>query len=125
MSERRGSRRHKSFLRGFVCVSRQRGALACLIRDFSEKGARILFSETIALPEVVELYIPQKDRTLRARVQWRRHDEIGLAFIETERAPAAAEVTQRVAMLEAEIASLRGLLRRLKRENQRGAGEAA
>jgi len=129
MGERRGSRRSKSFLRGFVYVSRKRGALACLIRDLSDKGARIIFSDTVTLPDVVELYIPQREQTLRARVQWRRNDEIGLAFTQAERAaeasPSAAEVVQRVAMLEAEIASLRTLLKRLKAEKADPVDEAA
>src|ERR1700744_3537691 len=102
MGERRNARRSKSFLRGFVYVSRKRGALACLIRDLSSKGARIIFSDTVTLPEHVDLYIPQRDQTLRARVQWRRNDEIGLAFpeaasAEANAAPSAAEVVQRVA----------------------------
>jgi hypothetical protein len=129
MGERRGSRRSKSFLRGFVYVSRKRGALACLIRDLSEKGARIIFSDTVTLPDVVELYIPQREQTLRARVQWRRNDEIGLGFTATERAadaaPSAAEVTQRLAVLEAEIASLRTLLKRLKADKADTGNEVA
>jgi uncharacterized small protein (DUF1192 family) len=131
MSERRGSRRNKSFLRGFVYVSRKRGALACLIRDLSVKGARIIFSDTVTLPEHVDLYIPQRDQTLRARVQWRRNDEIGLAFpeaanaAEANAAPSAAEVVQRVAMLEAEIAALRVLLKRLKADKSAAADEEA
>jgi hypothetical protein len=129
MGERRGSRRSKSFLRGFVYVSRKRGALACLVRDLSEKGARIVFSDTVTLPDVVDLYIPQRDQTLRARVEWRRNDEIGLGFTATERSaeapPSATEVVQRVAMLEAEIASLRVLLKRLKAEKVNPADEAA
>ncbi len=129
MSERRGSRRSKRFLRGFVYVSRKRGALACLVRDLSEKGARIIFSDTVTLPDVVELYIPQRERTVRARVQWRRNDEIGLAFTDVQRAaeasPSATEVAQRVAMLEAEITSLRTLQKRLKAEKAAPADEAA
>ncbi len=129
MAERRRSRRTKSFLRGFVYVSRKRGALACLIRDLSEKGARIIFSDTVTLPEVVELYIPQRDQTLRARVEWRKNDEIGLAFNEAERAaealPSAAEIVQRVALLEAEIASLRALLKRLKATTGEAGDEVA
>ena len=109
-------------MRGFVYVSRKRGALACLIRDLSEKGARIIFSDQVTLPEMVELYIPQRDQTLRARVSWRKNDEIGLAFTEAERertadtSPSASEIVQRVAMLEAEIVSLRAVLKRLKSE---------
>ena len=129
MVERRNSRRSKSFLRGFVYVSRKRGALSCLIRDLSDKGARIIFSDTVTLPDVVELYIPQRDQTFRARVQWRRNDEIGLAFTAVERAapeaaPTASEVIQRLALLEAEIVSLRTLLKRLKGEKA-GAEQAA
>jgi hypothetical protein len=120
MSERRGSRRSKSFLRGFVYVSRKRGALACLVRDLSEKGARIIFSDQVTLPDMVELYIPQRDQTLRARVHWRKNDEIGLAFTESERVPdvqpSAADIAQRVALLEAELVSLRSLLKRMKAE---------
>ncbi len=122
MGERRNSRRTKSFLRGFVYVSRKRGALFCLIRDMSEKGARIVFSDTVTLPDVFDLYIPQRDQSFRAKVQWRRNDEIGLAFAATEHRRSSDaklsenEVVQRVAMLEAEIASLRTLLKQLKGE---------
>jgi hypothetical protein len=120
MSERRNLRRTKSFLRGFVYVSRKRGALACLVRDLSEKGGRIIFSDQVTLPDMVDLYIPQRDQTLRARVTWRKNDEIGLAFAEVERvpdvSPTAGEIVQRVALLEAEIASLRAMLKRLKGE---------
>jgi hypothetical protein len=129
MGERRISRRSKSFLRGFVYVSKRRGALACLIRDLSEKGARIIFPDTVTLPDVVDLYIPQREQTLRARVQWRRQDEIGLGFMEIERTaaaePSAGEVMQRVALLEAEITSLRTVLKRLKRDKVSGNDEEA
>jgi hypothetical protein len=120
MGERRISRRSKSFLQGFVYVSRKRGALACLIRDLTDKGARIVFSDTITLPDTLELYIPQREQTLRARVTWRKNDEIGLAFMVDERpvdvGPSATEVAHRVALLEAELASLRTLLKRMKDE---------
>jgi hypothetical protein len=120
MAERRNSRRSKSFLQGFVYVSRKRGALACLIRDLTDKGARIVFSDTITLPDMLELYIPHHEQTLHARVTWRKNDEIGLAFIAEERpadtGPSATEVIHRVAMLEAEITSLRALLKQMKSE---------
>lgn len=105
------------------------GALACLVRDLSEKGARIIFSDTVTLPDIVELYIPQREQTRRARVEWRRNDEIGLGFTDVERAadapPSATEVVQRLAMLEAEITSLRAVLKRLKGEKGVPADEAA
>lgn len=124
MGERRRSIRRKSFLRGCVHFDKRRGALDCLIRDISEEGARIIFSDTVSVPDVVELYIPQKEQTIRAHVQWRHGDEIGLAFSETGRAPGeppqAAELAQRVAQLETEIAGLRKALKRLKNEVEHG-----
>ena len=79
---------------------------------------------------MVELYIPQREQTLRARVSWRRNDEIGLAFTEVEQrvpdaSPTASEIVQHVALLEAEIASLRAVLKRLKGERAEGRDEAA
>ncbi len=137
MRERRTSIRQKSFLRGFVSISKKHGALGCLIRDISDHGARIILSDTVALPDVVDLYIPQRDKTLRARVHWRRNDEVGLAFTETADIPAAApppalgeeatvaDVIKRMALLETEIAALRGVLERLGAAKLGAADDAA
>jgi hypothetical protein len=128
MSERRRNRRLKSFLRGFINLDKQRGAIPCMVRDLSDDGARIIFSETIATPDVVTLYIPQKDRTVRARVQWRRGDEIGLTFPAAGRAadvPDASDLAQRVAQLETEIADLRQMFKRMKGERRRDDEAAA
>jgi hypothetical protein len=128
MSERRGSRRQKSFLRGFVYFDKRRGVMSCLVRDFSDEGARIIFSGTVTIPDVVNLHIPQRDKTLRAHVQWRRGDEIGLAF---EAAPVAAvspqesELMQRLAQLETEIIALKKTIQRLKRQRVDNEVEAA
>ncbi len=123
MGERRHSSRQKSFLRGCVYFNKRRNALDCLIRDISSEGARIVFSETVSVPDVVDLYIPQKEQTVRARVQWRHGDEIGLAFpdgVRSAQRPAEDELAARVAQLENEIVSLRRALKRLKNEVSRG-----
>ncbi len=118
MAERRRSIRQKSFLRGCVYFNKRRGALDCLIRDISGAGARIIFSDTVSIPNVVDLYIPQKEQTVRAQVQWRHGDEIGLAFpdawLAADAAPGSAELARRVAQLEGEIAALRRAFKQLK-----------
>jgi hypothetical protein len=116
MSERRRSIRRKSFLRGSISFNGGRSAVDCLIRDLSDLGARVAFSDAIAIPDVVELYIPQKEETLRARVLWRRSRELGVVFVDAAQAQpsAAGELAVRVARLEAEIASLRRVVKRLK-----------
>ena len=47
---------------------------------FCEHGARLKFSSMTATPDVVELYIPNRDESFRARVQWRNADEMGVVF---------------------------------------------
>jgi len=118
MSERRRNRRLKSFLRGFVYFDKRRGALSCIVRDLNDEGARIIFSENVTIPNIVNLHLPQKEQTLRARVTWRRGDEIGLGFIAVDvpepTLPDAKELMKRVAELESQIAALRRMLKRLK-----------
>ena len=80
MDERRASRRQKSFLRGIVYFDKRRSETACLVRDLSEDGARIILSQTVTIPDLIELDIPQREQTVIARVEWRRADEAGLSF---------------------------------------------
>jgi len=106
MKELRQYRRTKSFLRGLIYDCRKRGAMDCMIRDLSEDGARIVLSDTVALPEVIELDIPQRELRRRARVVWRRNGEIGLCFSFADRTPdlaamTAEDVTARICLLEA------------------------
>ena len=120
MSERRESRRQKSFLRGFVYFDRRRGVISCLVRDLSHEGARIILSQGVTIPDVINLHIPQREQTFHAQVQWRRGDEIGLAFFEDETAtpatPKENELMERVAQLETEITALKRTIKRLRRE---------
>jgi hypothetical protein len=119
MAERRHSARQKSFLRGCVYFNKRRNAVDCLIRDISDAGARIIFSDTVSIPDVVDLHIPQKAQTVRARVQWRHGDEVGLAFPDAIRAAdgtANGELATRVAELESQVNALRRELKHLRQE---------
>jgi hypothetical protein len=120
MSERRNTTRKKAFLQGRIYFNNRRSALDCLIRDISDTGAKLIFSDSVQTPDTIELYVPHKEQTLRAVVQWRRGDEIGVAFTDAEAlapdrpAGSAAELAARVQKLEDEVAALRRLLRRMK-----------
>ena len=113
MKERRTSARQRSFLQGRIYFNNRRSSIDCLVRDISEHGAKLKFSEAIAIPEVVELYIPNRDESYRAKVQWRAGDEVGVAFGPDE-APSpslvpdapAADLAARVRRLESEVSSL-------------------
>jgi uncharacterized protein YceH (UPF0502 family) len=115
MGERRGSARQKSFLKGQIIFNNRRSVVECLIRDISSDGARLILSQTGIIPDVIELYIPQKEETLRARVQRRADDEIGVAFIvDTAVAAGSGDLAERVKQLEAEVAAIKRLVKKLK-----------
>lgn len=118
MSERRTVTRQKSLLRGRIHFNHKRAAIDCVIRDVSETGARLVFSSVVPVPDAFDLYIPQKETTLRAQVQWRHGDEIGVIFAQVapmaDETPAEAEIAERMHKLEAEVAHLRRMLKRLQ-----------
>jgi len=116
MSERRASKRQKSFLRGVVYFDNGRGSMDCLVRDFSDDGARIILSESVIVPDAVKLHIPQRAQTRDARIQWRRGDEIGIAFAGAKPVGTNSELAQRIVELENEIAMLQATIKRLRRE---------
>jgi hypothetical protein len=112
MAERRSAARKKAFLQGRIFFNQRRTSIDCLIRDFCEHGARLTFSSMTATPDMVELYIPNKDESYRAKVQWRNGDEIGVGFGVDEGSPPlapgapAADWSARIHKLEHDLASL-------------------
>ena len=110
--------RQRTFLKGTVYYDNRRASIECVIRDISDSGARLSFEHSVVVPDNIELFIPQKQETLRARVQRRGPNEIGIAF-EVERSAdprrvSDVELQKRVEMLEAEIIALKRLVGKLK-----------
>ena len=118
-TERRGTARQKSFLRGTITFNNRRNVVDCLIRDISPYGARLIFSDAVTTPDVLDLYIPQKEQTFRIHVIWRHGLEVGAAFAQAAQMEPMAEsgdLTERVARLEMEIAGLKRILKKMKTE---------
>jgi len=67
---------------------------------------------------VLDLYIPQKEQTLRSQVIWRNGHEFGVAFPQAMQAETATggsgDLADRVAKLEAEMALIKRTLKKLK-----------
>jgi PilZ domain len=121
--ERRRITRNKSFLRGMIYFNNRRNVVDCLIRDISPYGARLIFSDAVTAPDVLDLYIPQKEQTLRIHVIWRHGQEVGVAFAQATQVEPGAEtgdtassagLAERVARLELEIAGLKRILKKMK-----------
>jgi uncharacterized protein (UPF0371 family) len=112
------SLRQRTFLKGTLYYDNRRASIECVVRDISASGARVTFEHSVIVPDNVELFIPQKQQTLRARVQRRGTNEIGIAFEVTRsdepRRASDVELQERVETLEAEIAALKRLVAKLK-----------
>ena len=125
MVERRSSARKKSFLQGRIYYNNQRSSVDCLVRDISEQGAKLVFSDAVAIPDLVELYLPGKDEVHRVRLQWRKGEEIGVGFGlggeagHTEGDAQSAGVFGRVLKLEEECTTLKRKVVELRAELRR------
>ena len=108
-----------------IHFNNRRNAVDCLVRDISPYGARLIFSDAVTTPDVLDLYIPQKEQTLRVHVIWRNGQGVGVAFAQTAQMDPAAEpgdpgsspgqaLADRVARLEIEIVGLKRILKKLK-----------
>ena len=131
MIERRAAPRQKSFLQGRIYFNHRRSSIDCLIRDYSEHGARLRFSEGANIPEAIELYIPNKEETHRARVQWRSGNEVGVSFGNEINSPSVApeasqgDLPARMQRLETEVAALRRIVNDLRAENRKQHGDVS
>jgi hypothetical protein len=110
--------RQRTFLKGMLYYDNRRASIECVVRDMSDSGARLTFEHPVTIPDNIELFIPQKQLTLRALVRRRGSNEVGIAFeiertLESKRG-SDVELQQRVNMLEDEIAALKRLVGKLQ-----------
>jgi hypothetical protein len=113
MIERRANLRHKTFIKGRIYFNNRLSSMDCIVREVSEHGSRLEFSENPALPDVFELYLPNKDEYFQAHVIWRKGNYIGIASTpETilnqrpESGRTDYHLADRVTKLEREVALL-------------------
>jgi hypothetical protein len=119
MPRERNSTRHKSLLRGIVYFENSPFATECVVRDLSGAGARLEFaSSPVTAAERLELHMPAKGEKHRCRIVWRSDMEIGIAFADAPTACEVESIAERMKRLEAEIASLKQIVRALQRQDR-------
>lgn len=108
MLERRKTTRTRSYLGGRMSFHHRSCRMDCLVRNVSEAGALLVFSETGTVPDRFEVTIARKQRTFPARMIWRRGDRAGVSFLPEPQANVVPlETMRRIRELEAERESLR------------------
>jgi hypothetical protein len=81
MLDRRQSARDKVIYGGVVDIGEHGATRDCVVRNISENGARIEFSNVVKLPkEQISLTIARKGRSFLAKIIWWRDNFVGVAF---------------------------------------------
>jgi hypothetical protein len=113
MIERRSIVRHKTFIKGRIYFNNRLSSMDCIVRDVTDNGSRLEFSESVALPEMFELYMPNKDEYFQAHIKWRKGNNIGVSWTSEdplnphpESGRSDRHLADKVARLEREIALL-------------------
>ncbi len=81
MRDRRESARDKVIYSGVAEFDERGATRECIVRNISDKGASIEFSNVVNLPrEQMSLRVARKGRSFLAKVVWWRDNFVGLAF---------------------------------------------
>jgi len=111
MLERRQNPRDKVIYGAVAEVGERGSSRACVVRNISEKGASVEFSNVVNLPkEQMSLTIARKGRSFLARIIW-RDNFVGLAFSSETPAPPVSDLEERLRKSEQKK---RQLQRRIK-----------
>src|SRR6185295_12320292 len=78
--ERRQFPRDRVYYGGMVAFNARSSTLACVVRNFSPRGARIEFKNPATMPEQVDFEIARRGLSCLARLVWCDRNAAGLAF---------------------------------------------
>jgi hypothetical protein len=81
MPDRRQSPRDKVIYGGVAEIGERGASRDCVVRNISESGAHLEFSNDVRLPkQQILLTIARKGRSVLARIIWWRDNFVGVAF---------------------------------------------
>jgi hypothetical protein len=109
-AETRRAPRVRTFLQARISYGDGALSIECTVNQLSDVGARVNLASTSALPDRFDIVIPQRDIARRAKLVWRKDDQVGIEFVDGEEShPAHAPVdpSGRIKVLEAENAKLK------------------
>jgi hypothetical protein len=112
MLDRRQSVRDKVMYGGVAEIGERGTTRDCIVRNISDRGATIEFSNVVNLPkEQISLRIARKGRSFLAKVIWWRDNFVGVAFRAESPAEPVSDLEER--LRKSEIKK-RQLQRRIK-----------
>ena len=97
MRDRRESVRDKVMYGGVAEIGEHGTTRECIVRNISDKGATIEFSNVVELPrEQLSLRIARKGRSFMAKVVWWRDNFVGVAFRAESPAEPVSDLEERL-----------------------------
>ena len=101
MRDRRESVRDKVMYGGVAEIGDHGATRECIVRNISDHGATIEFSNDIQLPkEQLSLRIARKGRSFLAKVVWWRDNFVGVAFRAESPAEPVSNIVERLRQSE-------------------------
>ena len=82
MLERRQHPRNRVYYGGMVAFNARNSTLDCVVRNFSQRGAKIEFENSAMLPDQVDFEVARRGLSCLARLVWRDQNAAGLFFSE-------------------------------------------
>ncbi len=82
MLDRRKEHRGRTYLGGQIAFNNRWCTIDCLVRNMSESGAKLDFSDPVQVPSELDLLIPLKGHSRRVKVVWRQAKSLGISFVE-------------------------------------------
>jgi hypothetical protein len=97
MLDRRESVRDKVMYGGVAEIGEAGTTRDCIVRNISDRGATIEFSNVVSLPkEQISLRIARKGRSFLAKVVWWRDNFVGVAFRAESPAEPVSDLAERL-----------------------------
>jgi PilZ domain-containing protein len=97
MQDRRQSARDKVMYGGVAEIGERGATRDCIVRNISDRGATIEFSNVVKLPkEQISLRIARKGRSFLAKVIWWRDNFVGVAFRAESPAEPVSDLAERL-----------------------------
>jgi hypothetical protein len=125
MKAARHHERRRTLLGARIIFNNKNSTLECQIRNISPAGAKLVLSETVALPSEFDVYVPQTGRTFHAFLRWRSPQGAGIEFQQEATVGAQASedaLVARVRELESENELLRKRVLELMLELEKASG---
>ena len=122
LREARRSKRARTVLHARLSYGDGAISTECPVNQLSDIGARINVASSVALPDMFEIAIPQKGISARAKLIWRKDDQVGVDFFDEREAPAAPvgdDPLAKIRALEAENGKLKTQIGALLQQVQR------